>query len=162
MGNLSQPDWEGSVAHTQQRVTMHKKSKDFHGGVWEWPSGISGQCMVTRDINPFIPLTPFKSMCPLGTPVWSLSLAPVPGSLTQQGSCPVPPSGRQGLRSGSFSAGLRRLFGGGDVRMGTWRKQGQDVEIRMDHEEQEALYVAGGMNMGRVGRHSWFWSVDIK
>ena len=49
-----------------------------------------------------------------------------------------------------------------ELRMGTWRKQRQDVEIWVDKEEQEALYVARGMTTGRIGRCSRFWSAGIK
>lgn len=48
--------------------------------------------------------------------------------------------------------GLRRLPGGGDVTVGTWREQWQDVDIWMDKEEQGGLYVAGDVSTGRLGR----------
>lgn len=58
----------------------------------------------------------------------------------------------RGLGSGVFSVGLERLPGGGDVRVGTWRKQWRGVDIWMAKDQHEGSYVPGGVSTGRLGR----------
>lgn len=41
----------------------------------------------------------------------------------------------KGLALGVFGVGMRRLPGGGDVAVGTWRKQWKEVAIWVDKEE---------------------------